>query len=131
MHYASKDSLNATEAAMAMTNGRPPGIRQMLLLRGAACGAAFGTFAFLLIGDDWPLSHIFLVPDLVVCIALVAAALLPRSRALPVILMAFGIGVGVFMTAPADYLVQGRFGIGAFTVLATSAIAGFFIIRAL
>lgn len=105
--------------------------RALLALRIAAVGTAVGTFAFLVIGDDLRLSNLFLAPDLVVCAVLLGGAASPRSLMLPVLLLGFGVGAGVFMTASADYLLQGRFGIGAAIGLLTSVIAAGFIVRLL
>lgn len=94
-----------------------------VLLRAAALGTSVGTFLFLFVGDNWDTENIFLVPDLIVCVVLVTAAMLPSKIASAIMLLGFGIGVGVFSTATADYLVQGRFGIGAALGLTTSAVA--------
>lgn len=105
--------------------------RTTMLLRTAAAGTALGTFGFLFVGDNWRSTNIFLVPDLLVCAALIAAAVLPPARMVAVLLGTFGAGIGVFGTATANYLVQGRFGIGAFIGLVTSAVASAFLVRIL
>lgn len=114
---------------MASSDDARPRVWALLALRIAAIGTAVGTFAFLIIGSDWRLSNIFLVPDLVVCAILLGGAASSRPVMLPVLLLGFGVGVGVFMTASADYLVQGRFGIGAAIGLLTSALAAGLIVR--
>lgn len=100
-----------------------------LLLRAAALGTAAGTIAFLFIGDGWRLSNIFLIPDLIVSLVLAASALLPRARLLPPLLCGFAMGAGVFATASADYLVQGRIGVGAGIALLTCLVSAGFILR--
>ncbi|WP_133175331.1 hypothetical protein [Sphingomonas oleivorans] len=100
-----------------------------MLLRIVAVGTAAGTVAFLFVGDNWRATNIFLVPDLIVCAVLIAGSLLPSPRMFPALLLAFGMGVGVFATATADYLVQGRFGIGAAIGLLTSLVASLILIR--
>jgi hypothetical protein len=100
-----------------------------VLLRIAAVGTAAGTSAFLFVGDNWRATNIFLVSDLSVCALLIAASLLPPPRLFPMLLLAFGMGVGVFATATADHLVQGRFGIGAAMGLLTSLVASLLLVR--
>lgn len=102
-----------------------------LLLRAAALGTATGTIAFLFLGDGWRLSNIFLIPDLIVTLVLAAAAFLPRAQLLPSLLGGFAMGAGVFATASADYLVEGRIGIGAGIALVTCLVSAGFVLRRL
>lgn len=78
--------------------------------RVTALALSAGTFAFLFINDSWRADNLFLVPDLVLSAALLAAALVPErwaARALPV---AFGFSAGVLITSVMSYVVEGRFG---------------------
>lgn len=94
------------------------------LLRTAAVATAVGTIVFLFIGGDWRLGNLFLFPDLMVCAILLVGAFAPH-RSMRVLLFAgFAVGVGVFSAANASYLVDGRFGIGAFIALLTCTVAG-------
>ncbi|MGK6355750.1 hypothetical protein ACMGDH_11070 [Sphingomonas sp. DT-207] len=103
-----------------------------LLLRLLAAGTALGTVIFLFIGDGWRLSNVFLFPDLCVSAALFMSVFLPRNRLYPALLSGFAMGIGVFATATASQLVEGRLGIGAGIALATSTLgAGILLHRAL
>jgi hypothetical protein len=92
-------------------------------LRGAAMLTAIGTIVFLFIGGGWRWSHLFLVPDLLVCVTLVAGALATSRAARSILLAGFAIGVGVFSAATASYLVKGQVGIGAMVALGTCLLA--------
>lgn len=102
---------------------------EVVLLRISAIATAAGTIAFLFIGGDWQASNLFLVPDLFLSGVLVIGALAPGRTMRAILLAGFAIGIGVFSTAVASYLVQGRFGIGATVALATCLIAGGWLLR--
>jgi len=81
--------------------------------RVTAVALSVGTFAFTFVGDNWRRDNLFLVPDLIVCVLLIIAALLPASRAVPALLIAFGCAAGVLGTAVSSYIVEGQLGIGS------------------
>ncbi|MBE1877665.1 hypothetical protein [Myceligenerans pegani] len=89
--------------------------------RVAALALSVATFAFLFIHDSWRPDNLFLVPDLVLCVTLVAAALTPARWASRALLFAFGLTAGVLMTSVASYAVDGRFG-GASLLGAVAAV---------
>lgn len=90
-----------------------------------AVALSAGTFAFLFVNDHWRLDNVFLIPDLIVCALLVAAALAPRPQAAPLLLLAFAATAGVLGTAVSSLLVQGIVGIGAlFAAVTAAAMAG-------
>lgn len=85
------------------------------------------TFVYLFVHDSWRSDNIFLVPDLVVCTALLAGAALPVPRiAVPVMMIGFGLAAGVFATSVASYAVRDEFGaaslLGALASLAMAAL---------
>ncbi|MBE1457283.1 hypothetical protein H4W79_001497 [Nocardiopsis terrae] len=80
----------------------------LLLARTAAAAIGLVTFVYLLHHDSWRAENLFLVPDLVLCAALAAAALLPARRARAGLLFAFGLGAGVLMTSASSYAVRGE-----------------------
>ncbi len=63
------------------------------------------------LGNAFRTDNIFLVPDLVLAVLLVAAALSPKRIAPPLLLAAFSLSAGVFMTAFASSMVAGRLNI--------------------
>ncbi|GAB4083544.1 hypothetical protein GCM10028784_01740 [Myceligenerans cantabricum] len=83
-------------------------MRSITAGRVAALTLSGGTFAFLFINDSWHPDNLFLVPDLVLCAVLAAAALLPSRRARPALLFAFGLTAGVLMTSVSSSAVDGR-----------------------
>lgn len=78
--------------------------------RAVAAVISLATFVYLFVHDSWRLDNLFLVPDLLLCAALLAAALLPAARARGALLFAFGMGAGVLSAAAAAYLVRGEWG---------------------
>ncbi|GAB3168729.1 hypothetical protein GCM10027059_32090 [Myceligenerans halotolerans] len=78
--------------------------------RVAALVLSGATFAFLFIHDSWRPDNLFLVPDLILCATLLAAALTPSRWAGRALLFAFGLTAGVLMTSVASYAVDGRLG---------------------
>ncbi|WP_192810199.1 hypothetical protein [Actinomadura rudentiformis] len=81
--------------------------------RGAAVLLSLGTFAFLFPTGSWRADNLFLVPDLILCAALLVAAALPDRMAAPALLAAYCFSAGVLVTAVASYAVDGRLGIGS------------------
>lgn len=81
--------------------------------RMAALALSGGTFAFLFLHDSWRPDNLFLVPDLVLCATLLAAALTPARWAGRALLFAFGLTAGVLMTSVASYAVDGRLGVAS------------------
>jgi hypothetical protein len=51
----------------------------------------------------------FLVPDLVLAVALLVSALLPRRLASPALIFSFGWAAGVFTTSMCTHIINGRF----------------------
>jgi hypothetical protein len=60
-----------------------------------AVGLSLTTFVFLFLHDSFRSDNLFLVPDLVLCTALVVAAALPGRFAVPALIAAFGMTCGV------------------------------------
>lgn len=89
--------------------------------RVAALVLSGATFAFLFLHDSWRADNLFLVPDLVLCAALLGAALTPARWAGRALLFAFALSAGVLMTSVAAYVVDGRFG-GASLLGAVAAV---------
>lgn len=94
--------------------------------RFVAAGLSMSTFIFLFLHDSWRAENLFLVPDLILCAALAAGALLPNqwaSRWLPI---AFGYTAGVLTCSVASYAVRGEVGLpsllGAFLAAALAAL---------
>ncbi|MFI0446599.1 hypothetical protein [Actinomadura sp. 6N118] len=81
--------------------------------RGAAVPLSLGTFTFLFLNDSWRADNLFLVPDLILCTALLVAAALPDRMAAPALLAAYCFATGVLVTSVASYAVDGRIGIGS------------------
>lgn len=79
----------------------------------AAVLLSLGTFGFLFPTDSWRADNLFLVPDLILCAALLVAAALPDRVAAPALLAAYCFAGGVLVTAVASYAVDGRIGIGS------------------
>jgi hypothetical protein len=77
----------------------------------AAVAISAGTIAFLL--PNWTTDNLFLVPDLLISMALLAAAALPARHAPTALLAAFCFAASVLITAVASYAVHGRIGIGS------------------
>ncbi len=82
----------------------------ILLARAAALAIAAGTFAFLFINNSWRADNLFLVPDLILCLLLVAGAALPTRHAHPVLLFGFGYTAGVLSCSVASYAIAGQLG---------------------
>ncbi|GAA1566936.1 hypothetical protein GCM10009789_20540 [Kribbella sancticallisti] len=86
-----------------------------------AAGLSLTTFVFLFLHDSFRSGNLFLVPDLVLCAALLIAAALPRQFAVPALIGAFGMAAGVFATSVSSYAVDGEFGLPSTLGVATSA----------
>jgi hypothetical protein len=97
-------------------------MRIVTIGRVAALTLSAATFAFLFIHDSWRPDNLFLVPDLILCATLPAAALTPSRWATRALLFAFGLTAGVLMTSVSSYAVDGRFG-GASLLGAVAAVA--------
>ena len=97
----------------------------------AAVLLSLGTFAFLFPTDSWRADNLFLVPDLILCAALLVAAALPGRIAVPALLAADGFSAGVLLTAVASYAVYGRIGIGSLIGSASALIMAVVFLRAL
>lgn len=87
-----------------------------------AAGLSLITFVFLFLHDSFRSDNLFLVPDLVLCVALLIAAGLPRQVAVPALIGAFGMAVGVFATSVSSYAVDGEFGLPSSLGVATSLV---------
>ncbi|RZS45056.1 hypothetical protein EV193_101940 [Herbihabitans rhizosphaerae] len=88
-----------------------------------------GTFAFLFVNNSWRSDNLFLVPDLILCAVLVAAALTPRPRVQRALLFAFGLTAGVLMTSVASYAVDGRLGVASLIGAVLSVVAAALLAR--
>jgi hypothetical protein len=81
--------------------------------RVVAAGVGLSTFVFLFLHDSWRADNLFLVPDLILCAALLVAAALPSRIAARALLAAYCFSGGVLVTAVASYAVDGGIGIGS------------------
>ena len=85
-----------------------------------AVGLSLATFVFLFLHDSFRSDNLFLVPDLVLCTALVVAAALPGRFAVPALIAAFGMTCGVLATSASSYAVDGELGFASLLGLTTS-----------
>ena len=99
------------------------------IARIAAVLTSLGTFAFLFPTDSWRWDNIFLVPDLILCAALLIAAALPDRVAAPALLASFCFSAGVLVTAVAWYTVDGRIGVGSLIGSVTSVVMAAVLLR--
>lgn len=81
--------------------------------RVAAVALSLGTFGFLFVSDAWHADNLFLVPDLILCVLLVAAAAVRGRMAVPALILALGLASGVLITSVASYAVDGRLGVAS------------------
>lgn len=79
------------------TTTAPP--QTLTIARVGALLVSLGTFAFLFVGDGWQADNAFLVPDLILCAGLVAAAFLRGPVAVPALILTLGLAAGVLMTS--------------------------------
>ena len=79
------------------TTAAPP--QTLTIARVGAVLLSLGTFAFLFVGAGWQSDNAFLVPDLVLCAGLVAAAFLRGPIAVPALILTLGLAAGVLMTS--------------------------------
>jgi hypothetical protein len=86
------------------------------------------TVVFLFLHDSLRSDNIFLVPDLVVCALLLAAAAWPGRAAATALVVSLAMAAGVFLTSVSSYLVEGEFGlpslVGAVTAAVTATALG-------
>jgi len=97
----------------------------LMAARLAAAVIAVVTVAFLFIHDSLRSDNIFLVPDLVICALLLAAAAWRGRHAIAALAVSLAMASGVFLTSVSSYLVDGEIGlpslVGAVTTAATAA----------
>lgn len=85
-------------------------------LRLARIGAilvSLGTLGFLALNGGWVADNPFLVPDLLLAALLLAGAAVPGPRAVPVLLLGFGVAAGVLIASLSTDAVAGRLSIGS------------------
>jgi hypothetical protein len=86
------------------------------------------TVVFLFLHDSLRSDNIFLVPDLVICALLLAAAGWRGRHAAAALVGSLAMAAGVFLTSVSSYLVEGEFGlpslIGALTAAAMAVALG-------
>ncbi|SUD47748.1 Uncharacterised protein [Nocardia otitidiscaviarum] len=89
----------------------------MLLIAGrlAAVTVSLPTFLYLFLRNRFHADNLFLLPDLVLCVWLTTAALLPHRHAVPALGFGFAFAAGVIGTAVSSYLTRGAFNV--FTAL--------------
>lgn len=93
--------------------------------RVAAVTLSLGTFGFLFVSDAWRADNLFLVPDLVLCVLLVAAASVRGRLVVPALIFALGLAAGVLITSVSGYAVDGRLGLASLVgALVAVAVAG-------
>ncbi|MQA01229.1 MAG: hypothetical protein GEV07_00375 [Streptosporangiales bacterium] len=85
----------------------------VLVARLVALAVSVSTFVFLFLHDSWRADNIFLVPDLVLCVALAVTAALPLRSARPALVAALCFAAGVFTTSVASYAVRGGVGVAS------------------
>ncbi|MCY1137461.1 hypothetical protein OWR29_05575 [Actinoplanes sp. Pm04-4] len=86
----------------------------MRLLQWGRIAAAFlslTTLVFLFVHDSWRPDNLFLVPDLILIVALAVAAVLPDRLARVALPAAFAYSGGVLATSAASYAVEGELGL--------------------
>ncbi|WP_434440285.1 hypothetical protein [Lentzea sp. E54] len=81
--------------------------------RVVAVTLSVGTFGFLFVSDAWRAGNLFLVPDLVLCTLLVAAASVRGRLVVPALIFALGLAAGVLITSVSAYAVDGRLGVAS------------------
>ncbi|GAB4005543.1 hypothetical protein GCM10029992_53740 [Glycomyces albus] len=89
----------------------------LTVARVLAVAVSLPTFALLILADRWRLEHLFFGPDLILCAALVASALLPRRLARSALAVSFAFAAGVVTTAVFSYVARDAIGEGLLTVL--------------
>lgn len=89
-------------------------MKSLTIIRSVAIALGVITFAFFFIHDNFRLDNIFFIPDMLLCIALVVAALLPKNFAVPALMATFGAAAGIFSVSVASYAVRGEFGLASF-----------------
>lgn len=83
------------------------------------------TFAFIFIHDNFRLDNIFFIPDMLLCVVLIVAALLPARLAVPLLIATYGAAAGIFSVSVASYAVRGEFGLASFIgIIISSVMAG-------
>lgn len=83
------------------------------------------TFVFLFLHDSWHADNLFLVPDLILIVALAVAAVLPDRPARLALPVAFAYTGGVLATSAASYAVRNELGLPSLTgAIVALALAG-------
>jgi hypothetical protein len=82
----------------------------IVLGRVVAAGVSLSTFVFLFLHDSWRADNIFLVPDLILIVALLVSAVLPARFAVRAMVISLSLAAGVFATSVASYAVRDEFG---------------------
>ncbi|MBM2618064.1 hypothetical protein JIG36_21135 [Actinoplanes sp. LDG1-06] len=72
---------------------------------------SLSTFVFLFLHDSWRSDNMFLVPDLILIVALAVAAALPERAARMALPVAFAYSGGVLATSAASYAVRDEVGL--------------------
>jgi hypothetical protein len=85
-------------------------VHTLRAVRVVAVALSVVTFAFFFVHDTFRTDNMFLVPDLVLCAALVVGALVPDRLAVPLLLATFGASAGIFLVSVASYAVRGAVG---------------------
>jgi hypothetical protein len=97
--------------------------------RAVALIVGLATFAYLFIHDSWQADNLFLVPDLILSVTLVAAAAAPSRWARGALLLGLGFAAGVLATSVSAYAVDGRLGAASLAGALACAIAGLLLLR--
>jgi hypothetical protein len=100
-----------------------PNARLLRVLRVTAVFIGAATVVFLFIIDGWRTDNMFLVPDLILAAALIAAALLGRRQAVVALLLGFAFAAGVLSTATMSYLIRGQLLSGAIVAFVIASAA--------
>lgn len=97
--------------------------------RAVAALLSLSTFVFLFLHDSWRADNMFLVPDLILCAFLLAAALLPGRFAVAALPAAFAYTAGVLITSVFSYVVRGEFGLPSLAGVLLATVAAIALVR--
>lgn len=91
--------------------------RLLLTARILAFAVSLPTFAVMVAEGTLHLGNLFFVPDVILCAALVVAAVLPARLARPGLVLAYAFAAGVVTAAVFAYVARGALDEGVLTVL--------------
>ncbi|MEU4155778.1 hypothetical protein [Actinoplanes sp. NPDC026670] len=83
---------------------------------------SLSTFVFLFLHDSWRADNLFLVPDLILCAALLAGAVLPARAALVALPVGLAYTTGVLTASAFSYVARGEIGVPSMVGAVVSAV---------